>query len=194
MRRAPLAVIALAACSVALPAASVAAPPVLPVCSTNPDTGGSTRCATVKPPRAWAKAAAYGITAEPLPRPRRAAVLRPLRLVSIEVTQPSRIDEGECGTQASIDARYRGPSNATLFYSYVEDDCGRLRTLLPGDQAVSVPGATVAIATRSGGANVVQWTRSPRAAIDGAYMVGTMMLRSSSLSQARLLEIAATIR
>lgn len=193
MRRAPLVVVALAACLAAVPAASLAAPPTLPVCSTNPETGGTTECATARPPNAWAKASAYQATGYPIPRPRNSAVLAPLALKSIKVTRPDRIDEGECGTQASIDARYQG-GGKTLLYSYVEDDCGGLDVLRPGETAASIPGATAGVTLRSGGANVVRWTRAPRADITNGRMIGTMMLRSSSLSQQRLLRIAATIR
>ena len=193
MSRAPLAALIAAACAVVIPVAPVAAASTLPVCSSNPETGGETRCATVRPPRAWAKASAYRATGYPIPRPRDSAVLAPLALRSIAVTRPDRIDEGECGTQAAIDARYRG-GGKTLLYGYVEDDCGDLRTVRPGEEAVMVPGATVGVASRSGGANVVKWTRAPRADIDDQRMIGTMVLRSSTLSRARLLEIAATIR
>lgn len=193
MRRAPLVAVIAAACAAAVPAVSLAGAPALPVCSTNPETGGTTRCATVRPPGAWAKAAAYRATGYALPRPRNAAVLRPMALTSIRITKPDRVDEGECGTQAEVDAQYRG-GGKTLSYRYVENDCGEFQRPRPGEEAVTVPGATAAIAMRSGGANVVAWTRSDRAAIDGAYMIGIMTLRSSTLPRARLLEIAGTIR
>jgi hypothetical protein len=192
MKRAPL-VIALAACAVVLPIGSSAVAATLPVCSVNPETRGETLCATVRPPRAWAKASAYGASGYPIPRPRDGEVLRPLALQSIKVTKPDRIDEGECGTQVVVDARYKG-GGKTLLYEYVEDDCGGFQATRAGETPVTVPGATVALASRSGGANVLMWTRASRADITAGAMIGTMMLRSSTLSRARLEEIAATIR
>lgn len=161
----------------------------LPVCARDRDTGGETLCATVRPPNAWAKAAAYRATGYALPRPRTPSVLAPLALRSITVTKPNRVDEGECGTQAIVEARYAGGGKA-LTYSYTETDCGGLR----GGTPVRVPRATVAIAQREGPRQVVEWTRSPRADLDNGYMVGQMMLSSSTLSRDRLLAIAASIR
>lgn len=192
MRRAPLVLLALAACAAAIPATSLAGSPRLSVCSTNPETGGQTLCATVRPPGAWAKASAYRATGYPIPRPRDPAVLAPLALRSITVTKPDRIDEGECGTQADIAARYRG-GGAALSYGYAENDCGEFRDL-SGQVGVTVAGATAAVAYRDGGANAVKWTRAPRADIDGSRMIGVMTLSSRTLPRARLLEIAATIR
>lgn len=161
----------------------------LPVCSRDPATGGEVRCATVKPPGAWAKAAAYRANAYPLPRPRVTAVLAPMVLKSITVTRPNRIDEGECGYQVTVLARYAGGGEA-MTYEYLETDCGGLTGGVP----VDIPGAGVARGSVAGRTQVVEWTTSSRADVDGGLMISQMALSSRSLSRDRLIAIARTIR